>query len=249
MKRKFSSLTSFALAILTLISASSVHAFGGELPFEPTAPRWQAKTNAQVVGYLLGEERIFDGVAIFNGSRSTLSRVQVGCIVELTLADGSIASVTDLIIDPVNVNIAPGSVGIITEVPWTHDQIIAILIGLLLPYQDAQVLSFHWGVTRGVWEDGTRFRHDIGKGFRTKPSARLDRIYAQLTEDELVAIVQEAGDSAESAAALLPTINVRRCRDSEDWICIASSINERCLGSIRKPIPGPGNKCVTVFSF
>jgi hypothetical protein len=74
-------------------------------------------------------------------------------------------------------------------------------------------------------------------------------MYAELTEEELIAIVQGAGDASDAAAAAVPTINIRRCRDSQDWICVASSINERCLGSIRRPIPGPGNKCVTVFSF
>ena len=92
-------LSSLALIVLTLFAAAPARADEG-LAFEPKLLHWQAKTKAQVIGYRLGSERIFDGFVVQNGKAGAdLVQVQIGCTVELQMPDGTLRSVTDLVID------------------------------------------------------------------------------------------------------------------------------------------------------
>jgi hypothetical protein len=48
----------------------------------PDAPLWQAKTQAQVVGWTYGPDAVFSGVIVFNGGATTLTEVQIGCFLQ-----------------------------------------------------------------------------------------------------------------------------------------------------------------------
>lgn len=240
-----------ALAMLAVTILFPSHALARqtaapEITIVPNACRWQANTLAQVVGYRPGDEKLFDGVLVFNGGTSTLTEVRIGCVLEATLpGDSRPTRITTLLMEPTSVEVPNLSVGAV-QVPWTTQGIIAILIGL---FQDAGAtdVTATLGITGAKWADGSRFSKRVSNGFRERPNAALDAAYAGVTEADLNAALDALAPEPTSPATPTPaTFHI--CRSVPHWMCAVSIVTGQCVGSAMCPDQWPcSSKCVAVI--
>jgi hypothetical protein len=244
MNAKLVSASIAMLAATTLCPtlAAARQAAAPEITVVPNACRWQANTLAQVVGYRLGDEKLFDGVVVFNGAASTLTEVRIGCVLEATLpGETRPTRITTLLTEPTSVEIPNLSLGTV-RVPWTTRGIIAILIGLLRD-SGATDVTATLGVAGATWADGTRFSKRPSSGFRERPNAALDAAYATVDAAALdAALAAEPAAPAPAAPATLHT-----CRSVPHWMCAVSIFTGQCVGSAMCPEQWScSSKCVAV---
>ena len=239
------------LAALTLLATALTHARAAQ----PTAPvsgvptgtvtfavtpnsaRWQAKTQAQVVGFRLGHDNVFDGVVVFNGGKSTLTSVRIGCIVEASNAqtgDGLILGNLLLGVwddtDIVHVNIAPGAIGVVRTPQIPFDSIAGILIALLLPAQTEVTATL--GITHAAWENGRTYRRNARRGFPEKPNRYRESDFALVDTSEIVVAIESIEppviDPVPGAARREVT---HACVEAPKWMCVFSAVTGQCIGS------------------
>lgn len=204
----------------------------------PNAARWQAKTKAQVVGFRLGHDNVFDGVVVFNGSNSTLTSVRIGCIVEAPNAqtgDGLILGNVLLGVwddtDIVHVvDIAPGEIGVVRTPQIPFDSIAGILIALLLPAHTEVTATL--GITHAAWENGRTYRRDARRGFPEKPNRYRESDFALVDTSEIVVAIESIEppviDPVPGAAQREVT---HSCVEAPKWMCVVSAVTGQCIGS------------------
>lgn len=203
----------------------------------PRAARWQPKTKAQVVAFRLGADNVFDGVVVFNGGRTTLTSVRIGCIVEVPNAQSGNGTILGNLLvgvwddtDIVHVNIPPGEVGVVRAPEIPIDGIIAILIGLVLPAQTEVTATL--GITQARWEDGRRYRRDPRRGFPEKPSSYLEAEFLGVTTSDIDAALESIVPVSSPPVPGAPAREtVHECVDAPGWRCVISTLTGECIGS------------------
>jgi len=196
------------------------------------APEWQAKTAAQVVGYLYGDSKVFSGIVVFNSSTSPITEIQIGCFLE-GLPDG-VANPVDLGFVPFGtgpVEIAPSSLGLVTLAPMTVADVSSRFGGRTFKDVIATL-----GVVNAKWANGKQFTApDISNGFRTRPNARISAAFANLT-----AIQNELSLEDLTSIYNWPVVvsvpdddDYYYCKTISGWRCLSRVGENECAGSIR----------------
>jgi hypothetical protein len=196
------------------------------------SPTWQAKTQAQVVGYIYGSDKVFDGVIVFNASTTTLTEVQIGVFLEGI--PGGLANPVDLGFVPFGtgpVEIAPNALGLVTMAPLT----IADLNTRIDGREMSEVVAT-LGIVNARWANGKRFvAQDISNGFITKPNVKLDAKWT-LVEHTLVATTIEDLTSIWHWPIIVTVPDdddFYYCKTVTGWQCLMRVGTNECGGSIK----------------
>jgi hypothetical protein len=196
------------------------------------APLWQAKTQAQVVGYLYGTDKVFDGVIVFNASASTLTEVQIGCFLE-GIPDG-VANPVDLGFVPFGtgpVEIAPNALGLVTSISLTIADIENRLGDLAV--SDVTVTL---GIVNAKWSNGKRFvAPDISNGFRQKPNPALGAKFTLVAEAHPFNTIEDLTSiwNWPIIVSVPDDDDFYYCKTVTGWQCLMRVGTSECGGSIR----------------
>jgi hypothetical protein len=195
------------------------------------APNWQAKTKAHVVGYVYGNDKVFDGVLVFNAGTSTLKEIQIGAFLE-GIPDG-VANPIDLGFVPFGtgpVEIAPNAIGLVTALPFT----LADLEARVGDHELRDVVAT-LGVVNAKWADGKKFvAQEISNGFLTKPNAALDAKWTLVAE--AIPINVEDMISIWDLPIIVYVPNDEDfyyCKTVTGWRCLMWANSNECAGSIK----------------
>jgi hypothetical protein len=233
------SLVLFALSLGSLPLAEARTRLATRAAAAPTsftisadAPSWQAKTPAQVVGFVYGDNTLFSGIIVFNSGTSALTEVQIGCFLEGLPA--GVANPVDLGFVPFGtgpVEIAPNTLGLVTLAPMTVDDISSRFDGRAFTDVIATL-----GVVNARWANGKRFAApDISNGFRTQPNARIAHAFAELTATQMELSLDDLTSiyNWPVIVSVPDDDDFYYCKTITGWRCLSRVGENECAGSIK----------------